>query len=59
MEREDNAAARCKYLWLLTENKKSGNSRTEVYLDDTRVHQDEWTTADATVGVKLKPGKDL
>lgn len=62
MEREDIVVHRCKYLRKLQENRNSDNPRTEIYLDETWVNQNEcvskcWTTSDGSAGPKLKTGK--
>ena len=62
MEREDIVATRCKYLRKIKENRESINPRTEVYVDETWMNQNEcvskcWTTADGKMGPKVKTGK--
>lgn len=62
MEREDIVTARCKYLRYIHKNRNSCNPRPEIYIDETWVNQNDsvlkcWTTADESVGPKLKNGK--
>lgn len=62
MEREDIVLGRCKYLRILKENRSSDNPRSEIYLDETWVNQNEcvskcWTTPDGAMGPKVKTGR--
>lgn len=64
MEREDIVVARNKYLRIIEQNRNCDRTtrRAEVYLDETRVNQNEcvdkcWTDPGGTVGPKTKTGR--